>query len=252
MKPINNYQTLFKGKFLKEQIVLHQIFEEKTYPDYLNKLINSTWETEIKENNYLYNGDCYSLLNVEQSKGAIICQVQKTNYKSLFGTNIKNIALINNKEEMANALAACVVIETSDNLIIVGRRNAKMAEFVSLWHVIGGTLESYGEVPEHPFDLIIKEIKEELAVPESAISDLYCMGMAVPECNNKPEFLFYCKIIQSSEQVKLSYQSAKDKYEHEEICFIKLTDFYDFVKDKCFSPVGRAAIEFKLSEENRG
>ena len=243
-----DYQILLQHKLSRNQIVFIKKNGLKTYDRNITDLINQTWEKAISNNQYLYNGSCFSLLNSVFQDDILTLDVIETDYKSLFGTNITNYSLIPDKDKMANALAACMVVQTADHKIIVGKRNSQIAEFVSLWHVIGGTLEKINHDIEHPFDLMQKELHEELNIEKQHIKEIYCMGMAIPFCNNKPEFLFYAEIDLNSSQVYELYQTAKDKYEHDDLEFIQLTDFYDFIKDKKFSPIGKAAIDFKLKE----
>ncbi len=240
----DEFSILFKGPFNKEQIKLNLLPELKRYSQNTNNIINNTWVLEMSnENQLLYDGQCYSLINMSLKSSSLECVIQETNYKSFVGTNVKNRHLFqNNNKEMANCMAACVVMETTDNKIIIGKRSSKMAEGKSEWHIIGGTLEAVNNLPEHPFELILKEMEEETGITTNNIDSLICLGTAVSHYNNKTEFLFFAKLNLDSKQFEVKSLTATHREEHDKLTCLDSNELNNFLTKEPFAAIGKAAI----------
>lgn len=236
------FELSFINNWKPQDIVLKQIEGKREFPASIREMIEKEWAIVSKNNPHIYDGECYSLIDAKTLNKQLICIVQECSYKDFIGTNIKNIESIKDMSLLANALAACVIIKTADDCIVVGKRSGLLAENKSEWHIIGGTLESKNNMPESPFELIHKEINEELGMPEKYIINLRCIGMGRAFHNNKPEFLMACDTPLSNTQVAKLYQNASHKYEHDCIEFIKPADINQFAENNRFSPIGLAAL----------
>ncbi len=249
------YKCLINKRFSREDIVFETSKELKHYPEHIKQLIEDTWEklqqSTPNPEKYLYNGIVYSLCDYKLLNDKLVLKVQPTDYKSYIGTNIQNIKIIKDKNNLANILAACVVPITSDDYCIVGKRSNKLAEGTAQWHVVGGTVESKDDnllEPEHPYDLILKELKEEINVSENQINDLVCTGFGLSIYNNKPEFLFKARLSIGIEQLRSIINLAKDYDEHSEYRYIKTDELNEFVSKNTFSPIGELAIKMFLEQ----
>jgi hypothetical protein len=254
-----NYRCLIDQKLSREQITFHQLDGYKTYPHDIQKLIDFTWQRKslTTDSNYLYDGLIYGLISYTHSVDKLVCVVQKSTYKSYIGTNVINIDKIADKSLMANALACCVVPVSSDGYIIVGKRNAMLAEDTAYWHVIGGTME--GELhhisgsggsatseyrPENPYDLILKELREEVSILPDDIIELYCTGFGISLHNHKYEFVFLAHLHLDAQQALHMATHTQDKIvEHTEFRSIHTSDIDRFMQENNFTPIGQLAIE---------
>lgn len=251
------YICLINKKLSKNEIVLQSNQKFKEYPLNVTNLIEQNWTNLIKtktvSNKYLYNGIVYSLKEYNYNNDILTLKIQPTDYKSYLGTNISNIDLIKNKNHLANILAACVVTITKDNYCVIGKRSNKLAEGSTQWHIIGGTIEPKTNTqiyqPEHPYELIIKELKEEINISESQIKNLSCTGFGLSVYNNKPEFLFVAFLNINLQQLKLIITNAKDYDEHSEYKFIKTTELMQFVNNHNVTPIGQLAIKLALEND---
>ena len=240
-----------------EDIYFYQEPAEKTYSPEIQDMIEETWEnlTKNKESKYLYDGNVYSLMAVSSHENKVICNVRNTTYKAYIGTNVHNIDKIPDKKDLANAIASCVVSITSDGYILIGRRSGKLAEGGNEWHVVGGTMEGVvvnGELkPENPYDLITKELHEEINVSKDEIDVLYCTGIGISTHNHKPEFLFVCKLKLSKDQLisKVKNVSGAEIEEHTEFKYIKATQLKRFLKTNTVAPICECAMELYLKNK---
>lgn len=144
MKRLNQeYRYLAWGVWHPYQVIIRHDDAEKAYPDEIDKLINTTWEAALQRPGIcLFNASVPAMVDWFIEDDRLIVCTQRTDYRSLFGTNINNAAEVPYLSR-ANALAVCAVVETSDGGIVIGERSKNLAEGTGLWHVPGGTMSIY-------------------------------------------------------------------------------------------------------------
>jgi ADP-ribose pyrophosphatase YjhB (NUDIX family) len=240
-----DYLIHLKHNFEENQIILHDLHEKKIYPPSVQDLIDSEWNKIIEnEDIFIFNGAVSCLDRFAFVENKLHIYYYESDYKSYYGTNIKNSKILNDKSELANTLAVCTVVETSDKMIIVGKRGKHLAEGTSLWHVPGGTLEYYSDRVNHPFQVMKKELLEELNLTE--ITSMICLGFGENITFKKPEFLLYTTTKLTSEEIKATLEKASDYNEHSEIRFIPRDLIKDFITNKNFTEIGTASIQLYL------
>lgn len=236
------YQTLYSKPLKKEDIRIEIRNGKRRYSQDVENLIDKVWNNLLKESNrFLFNGSVVSMLDYKVINSVLVLEVQETDYKSYIATNIHCFDRFENKNEMANVLAACVLPITKDDYCLVGKRSEKLAEGKQQWHIIGGTLE-YSHETLCPYELIYKELNEEVNIDSSMIERLECTGFGLTVCNNKPEFTFYARLNISLSDLQETMSSAKDFEEHSEYRFISIDEISDFIRQNNFTPIGKFAI----------
>lgn len=265
MSTVADYKILSKHIWQEQQIKMQILPGKKQYPPQIKDLIDVAWKNaKIDPTLHIFNGKVASLHGYELSGDDLIVKVQETDYKSFYGTNVKNVHQIFDPDHLANALAACVVAETTDATIIVGKRSSSMAEGKELWHIPGGTLE----IPSllhplkplmqtlklpitrssalHPILTMVRELKEEFNLDPQHIPFRLCLGIGENLQMRKPEFLCYFRLSLSSLEVKAKMSEARDADEHSQISFVPLEEIRDFCYTYPFAPIGKAAIQVYL------
>lgn len=246
-----DYLIHLKHTLEENEIILHDIKKKKIYSPQVQNLIDSEWNKIIKNKDiFIFNGAVSCLDSFDFVENKLHIYYYESDYKSYYGTNIQNSKVLNNKSDLANTLAVCTVVETADDIIIVGKRGKHLAEGTCLWHVPGGTLEYYPERVNHPFDVMRKELLEELNLTD--ISSMVCLGFGENLSFKKPEFLLYTRTKLTSEEIKSSLAQASDYNEHSEIRFIPSSLIKDFITNNNFTEIGTAVIQLYLQmrEEN--
>jgi len=241
-----DYLIHVKQIFAENQIILHDLKQKKTYSPQVQKLIDSEWR-QVRENKdiFIFNGPVSCLDRFEIVENKLHIFYCESDYKSYYGTNIQNSRILKNKSELANTLAVCTVVETADKMIIVGKRGKHLAEGTSLWHVPGGTLEYYPERVNHPFQVMKKELAEEINL--SDITNMICLGLGENLNFQKPEFLLYTTTNLTSNAIASNMQDASDYNEHSEIRFIPRDEIKQFITNNNFTEIGTAAIQLYLT-----
>ena len=243
---------------------------KKQYPPEIKELITAAWKVaKTNPELQLFNGCVAAYLDstvVSQPDSAMGLQltVQETDYKSFYGTNVKNVHQIYDDNHLARALAVCAVVETIDATVIIGNRSKTVAEGSELWHVPGGTIEypklsavdtdilhRLGlphtlEAALNPFYTMLKELTEELNIGINDYLSLVCLGLGENLEMKKPEFLCHFRLRLSAAEVRSRLAAAPDAGEHSEILFVPLEECSDFVRTHPFAPIGQAAIELYI------
>ncbi len=239
------YKILCRGIFKENDILMRDTLIRKSYSNEVNLLIEQAWK-DVSSNSevFIFNGKVSCLDSWELVKDTLTVNYCESDYKSYYGTNIKNINKISDKNSLANTLAVCSVVETVDKKIIVGKRGKHLAEGRALWHVPGGTLEYYPERINHPFEVMKRELVEELNLHE--IHDMICLGFGVNLSLNKPEFLLYTKTKLTSKEIEREISKASDYDEHSEIRFIDIKEINGFIQKHIFTEIGQAVLSLYL------
>jgi 8-oxo-dGTP pyrophosphatase MutT (NUDIX family) len=256
------YAIHHQGAYTADQIVIEILTGKKQYPSQIRELISAAWQNaRLQPDLHIFNGKVASLCGYETGENTLRVSVQETDYKSFYGTNVKNVHQIHHPEHLANAVAACAVVETTDATILVGKRGSQMAEGSELWHIPGGTLEfpkslktqkelirSLG-LPLHkssalnPVLTMVRELKEEFNLSPEDIPHRLCLGLGENLQMKKPEFLCYFRLNLSSIEVKSRMATAIDADEHSQISFVPVEEILDFTTMYPFAPIGKAAIQ---------
>jgi 8-oxo-dGTP pyrophosphatase MutT (NUDIX family) len=103
-----------------------------------------------------------------------------TGYKEYVTTRVPEFAHGRSRQELGNALAVCSVIETSDDYILLEKRQG-VDVYVGRYHVIGGFFERNldtvtGTAQPDPFAAMCREIREETGIQSADIAEQYCLG----------------------------------------------------------------------------
>lgn len=214
---------------------------KKRYSSQIQNTIDREWVLATSNPELLvFNGKVACLHSFHQIGDKLIIEYQESDYKSFYGTNITH-ANDFKATSLANTLAVCTILETSDCKVIIGKRSNKLAEGTERWHVPGGTIEYCPNKVNHPFDVMCRELKEELNLDD--ILSMVCLGFGENMKMHKPEFLLLTKTKLTSKQIEKNMSKAKDFYEHSEIVFIDKNKISDFVQTHNFTEIGTALVK---------
>jgi 8-oxo-dGTP pyrophosphatase MutT (NUDIX family) len=116
-----------------------------------------------------------------------------TSYKAFVGTNMAHPELADRHgpAALANPLGLSVLIESSDGLLLLGRRSAAVAYYPGRVHPFAGAME-----PADGTDVFAaarREMAEELGLAREAVGDLACVGMIEDRALRQPELVFHAR-----------------------------------------------------------
>jgi 8-oxo-dGTP pyrophosphatase MutT (NUDIX family) len=157
--------------------------------------INRTWEQRLleckKSGVPLFDGSLFRLKAHNLHDGILSLDFGNTTYKEYVGTREASYARTHARNELANPLAVCAVVRTSDAKILIEKRSGTDV-YAGRYHVIGGYADRNKDLRASsfsPFDAIAREVNEETGLalgPHSFI----CSGLAYDVLTPHPELCF--------------------------------------------------------------
>lgn len=132
---------------------------------------------------------------VAQADGTLHIKVGDTGYKEYVTTRVPAFAQGRGSDELGNALAVCSVIETSDEYILLDKRQG-VDVYVGRYHVIGGFFERDLDMTTHPdpFAAICREIREETGILTDDMSEQYCLCVVYDRATPHAELCFLTRL----------------------------------------------------------
>ena len=135
-------------------------------------LIERAWaEATARPGAHLFDGPACRLERWEVSPDGtrLRLALSHTSYKPFFGTNMSHPELADRygPEVMANPVGVSPALETSDGMLLLGRRNGAVAYYPNGVHPFAGALDPAdgGDV----FRAVRRELAEELALTEPEV-----------------------------------------------------------------------------------
>ncbi len=146
--------------------------------------MDTLWEQKLaqarQQNTPLFDTPLFRFVAATaQADGTLHITMGNTSYKQYVTTRVPAFAEGRARSELGNPLAVCSVVETSDDYILLDKRQG-VDVYVGRYHVIGGFFERHldqvASLPD-PFGAIRREIREETGIQADDILDQYCLGV---------------------------------------------------------------------------
>ncbi|RVW66063.1 Nudix hydrolase 9 [Vitis vinifera] len=135
-------------------------------------------------------------------------------------------------QHTSSPLGNGAIIETSDKRIVVLRRSNNVGEFPGHFVFPGGHPEPQEigivshqfdkdmdpdfinrKVSQEMFDSIVREVVEEIGVPEASLCNPVLIGVSCRVLNVRPAAFFFIKCNLHSKEIQQLYSTAQDGYE---------------------------------------
>jgi len=145
----------------------------------------------------LFDAPLFRFVSAQAIEDRLMLTLGDTSYEEYVTTRVPEFALVHPRQDLSNALSVCSVIETSDEAILLERRQG-VDVYVGRYHVIGGFFErsldtGQGEQPD-PFAAIRREIREETGIQADDIRDQYCLGVVYDVTTPHAELCFLTRL----------------------------------------------------------
>ena len=177
--------------------------------------MDTFWQEQLHEarlyNRRLFDAPLFRYIDAQSSTDqSLHLAVGNTSYKEYVTTRTPLFAQGRARSELANPLAVCSVVETSDGYILLDRRQG-VDVYAGRYHVIGGFFERSLDTvaPLHnpslaahpsdfsnvsarpdPFAAIRREIREETGIQSADIHAQYCLGVVYDLATPHAEMCF--------------------------------------------------------------
>jgi 8-oxo-dGTP pyrophosphatase MutT (NUDIX family) len=160
-----------------------------------NASIERTWRERVAECQEsgvsLYDGALFRLLKYDFVEGRLVLEFGNTSYREYVGTRTPSYSATHGRSDLANPMAVCAVVRTSDGKILLDRRVGTDV-YAGRYHVIGGFADRDNDLQTsafNPFDAIAREVREETGLDTSPHSFI-CTGLAYDVLTPHPELCF--------------------------------------------------------------
>ena len=182
-----------------------------TIPD-VERVIERTWSDALRQRGiHLFDGPMCRLESWSASpESALRLVLSRTSYKAFFGTNMRNLNLADEygPAVLANPVGVSPALVSSDNFLMLGRRNASVAYYPHRLHPFAGAIE-----PREDLDVfaeVRRELREELSFDDTDVADIRCTGIVEDVALRQPELIFAARAARTRAQI----ESQVDRTEH--------------------------------------
>lgn len=205
-------------------------------------LIEQAWQKAMSRPGiHLFDGPMCRLEAIDARPDRMHLTLSKSSYKPFVGTNMANpqIADQYGNAALANPVGLSALVISSDDYLLLGRRNAHVAYYPCRVHPFAGCLE-----PAEPLDIfddVRRELAEELSIRPEEIAEMHCTGVARDLSLRQPEFIFAARVKRTLEQI----EAHVDPEEHRGIFSTRSdrTSVEAALKlNEGFTPVGIASL----------
>lgn len=235
---------------------LHVLWRDVPPPVHpeLDALIAETWARECERHRraggMLFNGQLARYLSHACGPDGLTLEVGPTDYASFLGTNLYNP---HRAEEFgwacfSNPIGTSGTPITSDGWLLLGRRSERVAFHAGFYHTFGGGLEAADRRDDGTLDAfgsILRELREELAVHESEVADLVCLGLIRDPAIRQPELIFdvFIRLTRAQVAERLNLDDAHQEHTAMVACRDDVEAMRAFIRDhQPITPVAQGAL----------
>ncbi|XP_002284515.1 nudix hydrolase 9 isoform X2 [Vitis vinifera] len=238
-------------------------FDRIPHPDIsLDNSISEIWDGRVQQNASLYNGTKFRYAGHimhggggSDEKSHVCLHLGLTDYRTFVGTNLNPLwekFLVPSEDDSvrcqhtSSPLGNGAIIETSDKRIVVLRRSNNVGEFPGHFVFPGGHPEPQEigivshqfdkdmdpdfinrKVSQEMFDSIVREVVEEIGVPEASLCNPVLIGVSCRVLNVRPAAFFFIKCNLHSKEIQQLYSTAQDGYESTHLYTVSRNDLKD-------------------------
>lgn len=166
-------------------------------------LIEQAWQkARSRPGIHLFDGPMCRLEAIDARPDRMHLTLSKSSYKPFVGTNMSNpqIADQYGNAALANPVGLSALVISSDDYLLLGRRNAHVAYYPSRVHPFAGCLEPAENLDI--FDDVRRELAEELSIEPQEISEMLCTGVARDLSLRQPEFIFAVRVNRTLKEIE--------------------------------------------------
>jgi 8-oxo-dGTP pyrophosphatase MutT (NUDIX family) len=169
--------------------------------------IDKVWHLQLQtckqDGLRIFNGHLIRLNSYARKDGKTILELGNTTFREYIGTSIEDFYGAFPEAWMANPLAVCIALVTSDRKILVEKRTL-LTQYRAPFHVIGGFMEPEKDLCDgrpDPFFAITREVREELGlvlIPDRLVA----LGLVRNLFIRHPEIVFCYALRESFNDVR--------------------------------------------------
>jgi 8-oxo-dGTP pyrophosphatase MutT (NUDIX family) len=167
----------------------------------IERWMESLWQEKLAQakvqGTRLFDAPLFRFVSAQSTGAQLTLTIGDTSYKEYVTTRTPEFTRAHPRQDLGNALSVCSVIETSDEVILLEKRQG-VDVYVGRYHVIGGFFErmldtDQGKQPD-PFAAMRREIREETGIQADDIRDQHCLGIVYDVTTPHAELCFLTRL----------------------------------------------------------
>ncbi len=141
----------------------------------------------------MFDGPMCRLEGIQVAGDNLLLAISRTSYKAFVGTNMAGQGPNEpiQETELANPIGLSVALESGDGLLLLGRRNNRVAYYPGHIHPFAGAME--GNDQPDVFADALRELREELGLRAADLSELRLVAIVADRLLRQPELIFIGK-----------------------------------------------------------
>jgi 8-oxo-dGTP pyrophosphatase MutT (NUDIX family) len=197
------FEIVAQGLFRPDQLVMsYDPSLRMTISPETQVWMDTFWQRKLAQakaqGTRLYDAPLFRFAEASVEDSILHIVVGDTSYKEYVTTRVPEFAAGRAYHELGNALSVCSVVETSDDYILLDRRQG-VDVYAGRYHVIGGFFERNldmvsGHTQPDPFAAMRREIREETGIQHDDISEQYALGLVYDLATPHGEICFLMRL----------------------------------------------------------
>ncbi|MCJ7543516.1 MAG: NUDIX hydrolase [Phycisphaerae bacterium] len=216
------------GPFGRRNVTLTWTDRERRSTAEIDRLIDRAWDQAMdlarRTGRKLYDGQLCRLIDYAVKGRTLHLVAGPTTFREFLGTNYANPHLVHTAgpEVLASPLGVSAAVIASDGFIVLGRRSDQVAWHGGMVHPIGGIVElDDASRPQHPFDAMRKELREETGTVPRRGGPAVCLGLVRDKALPQPELIFRIDVAADVRTLRASAKGAVEGNEHSELVAVR-------------------------------
>ncbi len=175
----------------------------------IERLVDRAWGGAMaRPGVHLFDGAMCRMESGRRVGDELHLSLSKTGYKTFLGTNLAHSELYATHADcFANATGVSTALVSTDDYLLLGRRNAKVAYYPDRIHPFAGALEARD--PLDLFDEVYRELNEELDFSRTDIRSVRCIGIAEDVSIHQPETIFAVEADLTRDEIRRQVDDAE-------------------------------------------
>jgi 8-oxo-dGTP pyrophosphatase MutT (NUDIX family) len=197
------FSIIARGLYRPEQLLIHydHTLRMPITPE-MRIWMDDLWEKRLAQaranGTRLFESSLFRYIDAtDNADGTLSLTLGDTTYKEYVTTRIPEFTQERTRQELGNALSVCSVVETSDDYILLDKRQG-VDVYAGRYHVIGGFfergLDSDASARPDPFSAMRREIREETGIQAGDIKEQYCLGVVYDLLTPHAEMCFLMRL----------------------------------------------------------
>ncbi|MFT3788180.1 MAG: hypothetical protein QM770_18760 [Tepidisphaeraceae bacterium] len=237
-----------RGSFDEANVEVRWIESSRRIVPEVDRAIEEAWQrVTARPDVRLFDGPVGRCESFAIHDGRLEIALSRSSYRIVVGTNFENPHLADTfgPDVMANPMGVSAGVLSVDGLLVLGKRNHRVAYYPNRVHPFAGSLEVRDEI--NLFDDVRRELAEELRLTPADLQSMELVGIAEDLRMRHPETIYLVRTTRTASDLR----RLMDPEEHRDLWTIPLPRAGDALNDPSLTPFAVAVVQACLGTSIR-